>query len=401
MLGAQKRPNDVDRERGIYYLAVAGDVAQTWEQWQAGVADRGSASVTYSGQFFDACQALKYRCLVSYPSEIKRTVGDSAAVVSSRPPERHYSGIKFHMQRLKLSLTILRDLLKQRPRYAVLMDGVCYWFVLAPARWAGVRMILSVHTVFWPPFAKVSKVRRVMLALEGWFIARHCYAIMGVSRQIVEQAKELAGINIRSSVFLPYYDRASFDQITSAEAPGDSVRLLFIGRVEANKGVFDLLQVVSALKNILHGRVSLTIVGEGSAYQALLEEISRLGLEGDVSAPGAFARDRIIAELQQAQIVVVPTRSTFPEGYAKSAVESILAHRPLVTSAVCPALDDLREAVEEARPDDVQSYVDAIARLCHDPARYAARVRAAGIIRERYFDESLSWGAKFRALIEQ
>jgi hypothetical protein len=48
MLGAQKRPNEVDRERGIYYLAVAGDVAQTWEQWQAGVADRGSASVTYA-----------------------------------------------------------------------------------------------------------------------------------------------------------------------------------------------------------------------------------------------------------------------------------------------------------------------------------------------------------------
>lgn len=395
-------PPSLDRADGgvIYYLAVAGDVAGTWAQWRAGIGDQGSASVTYSGQFFDVCTALGYRGVVNFPAATPKTVGDAAIKVKSRPLAGQYKGLQHHLTRLKTSLAILRDILKERPRYAVLMDGVCYWFMLAPARLAGVKMIVSVHTVFWPPFARVSRVRRLVLACEGWFLRHHCAGLIAISRQIVTQANEIAGIALKSSVFLPLYDRTDFDRLADPVVPGSSVHLLYTGRIEAIKGVFDLLQMVITLQQSLSGRVTLAILGDGSDHAALVRQIAALNLGDVVTAPGACARDRVIAELERAQIVLVPTRSDFPEGYVKSAVEAILARRPLITSAVCPSLDDLRGAVEEARPDDVQSYVDAVLRLCSDPALYHERVRAAGVIREKYFDEAASWGANLRATIE-
>ena len=69
-----------------------------------------------------------------------------------------------------------------------------------------------------------------------------------------------------------------------------------------------------------------------------------------------------------------------------TAVEGILAGRPLVTNSVVPALDDLRPASLAAIPDDAQSHADAVLTLASDHERYD-RLKAATLkLAEPFYD---------------
>ena len=58
--------------------------------------------------------------------------------------------------------------------------------------------------------------------------------------------------------------------------------------------------------------------------------------------------------------VIVPTTSRFEEGFNMVCAEAILAGRPVITSAVCPALAYIREAAIEVQPDNIDQYYQAI-----------------------------------------
>ncbi len=81
--------------------------------------------------------------------------------------------------------------------------------------------------------------------------------------------------------------------------------------------------------------------------------------------------------------------------------EAILAGRPLVTSKVCPALDYLRDASIEAKPDDAASYRDAIVSLSDDPELYARKQGACAGLQQQFYDRDNSWYAAMRTALEK
>ena len=86
--------------------------------------------------------------------------------------------------------------------------------------------------------------------------------------------------------------------------------------------------------------------------------------------------------------MIVPTTSGFREGFAMTAVEGILAGRPLVTNSVVPALDDLRPAAVSALPDDVESHADAVLALADDRDLYRRLQAAAPALAAPFYDAS-------------
>jgi glycosyltransferase involved in cell wall biosynthesis len=52
-------------------------------------------------------------------------------------------------------------------------------------------------------------------------------------------------------------------------------------------------------------------------------------------------------------VVLVPTRSSYSEGFNAVVAEAILSGRPVITSKLCPAIELVRDAVVE-----VPGYVD-------------------------------------------
>ena len=100
-------------------------------------------------------------------------------------------------------------------------------------------------------------------------------------------------------------------------------------------------------------------------------------------------------------MIIVPSTSQCEEGFAKICVEAILAERPVVTSAVCPALASIREAAIEVPPDNVEAYFRAIMALSNDRKLYERKRLACKPLQTQFYDLNNSWGARLRQLYNE
>ena len=96
---------------------------------------------------------------------------------------------------------------------------------------------------------------------------------------------------------------------------------------------------------------------------------------------------------------IVPTRGDFAEGMAKTAVEAILSGRPVITNPVVPALEMLEPACIAARTDDVESYVQGVARIINNPEAYRALCGACPHLQRQFFDSEFGLKAVLKRAI--
>jgi glycosyltransferase involved in cell wall biosynthesis len=149
-------------------------------------------------------------------------------------------------------------------------------------------------------------------------VLRHSAAVTTVSRWLKDETEELvSGVN--ASV-------APMPVATELFSPGnsrDGQRLLFVGRLNPQKGVDHLLHAMSEMKSA----VTLDIVGDGPSRSSL-EELSReLGLEPRVRWHGQVQQSELPRFYQSATAVVVPSAE---EGLGLVAVEALLCETPVV-----------------------------------------------------------------------
>lgn len=139
-------------------------------------------------------------------------------------------------------------------------------------------------------------------------------------------------------------------------------RLLFVGRLNAQKGVALLLDAVARMRH----RLSLDIVGDGPDEARLRAQAQDLGIADRVSWHGAQPQPALPAFYQRASTVVVPSLG---EGLGLVAVEAQLCEAPVVafesggiTDAVVQGETGLL-----APPGDVDALAAAVDRLWDDP----------------------------------
>lgn len=107
--------------------------------------------------------------------------------------------------------------------------------------------------------------------------------------------------------------------------------VLFIGRLEAVKGVDTLLRAVALAAGRVDG-LSVTIAGDGEDRSRLEKMSSDLGLDDTVQFRGWLSREEVAACYAEAEIVAIP--SVWPETLASVGVEALAAGRPVVASDV-------------------------------------------------------------------
>ncbi len=83
---------------------------------------------------------------------------------------------------------------------------------------------------------------------------------------------------------------------------------LYLGRIEKNKGVFDLLKAFSKIKRDIWD-YRLLYIGDGSALLKLKRQATRMKLRGKVHILGRVPVDEIFDYLQRARALVIPTHS--------------------------------------------------------------------------------------------
>lgn len=149
--------------------------------------------------------------------------------------------------------------------------------------------------------------------------------------------------------------------------------IALIARLSPRKGIDVALEAVATLREA--GR-DVRLVVCGSTFpgyewyeEELRQRMARPDLRGAVELRGYVSPTWSV--LDESDIVIVPSRA---EPFGNTAVEALLAERPLVVSAVQGLAEIVKHDVNGllARPDDPADLAARIAELLDDPARATA-----------------------------
>lgn len=370
----------------IMYVEGPGDVVDSFRRWDKQEDVISETSRTFSGQFFDFCKAEGLRAYaISYCNDQKQEY-TSQFRVENRPKRILGSGIFYHLSQILYGLSIVVTAIRYRPYYINITSGVTYWFVLSPLKLFGIKIVPHFHNSLWPSGFRPKRLSQgTLLALDGWFLRHVARASLCVSPEISRQIYELAGTSqVVVNQFRAQFYRRDFENPPSPPQHGQKPFIaIFAGRVERNKGVFDLLDMAEQLRG---EGVVFEICGIGSDLDKLKESCIQRALSDVVQIHGKLRRPELLAVYARAHTVIVPTRSDFCEGLPLVAAEAVLMGRPVITSRLSNAMDVLVGAIAEAQPDDVGSYVDVIRRLLYDQVYYEASCRSCSALREQFLD---------------
>jgi glycosyltransferase involved in cell wall biosynthesis len=264
----------------------------------------------------------------------------------------------------------------------------------------GIKIIPELVCVLWPRKKPQGYAARIVRRLDGWFFRWFPFAILSMSHEITAQVEELTGLHHPPiQEFLPTYRREDFANIDRPSYPRLSFRVLYVGRIERNKGVFALLDIARRFRAENRHEIIFDLCGTGSALEELRQLVKAEGLEERFRLHGQCCKPVMRQMFSESHMVVVPTTSDFVEGFNRVVAEGILSGRPVVTSDACPALEYVRDAVIEVPSDDVEAYGNAILLLCDDIELYEAKRIACLAVQSQFYDEERSWGAALKKSI--
>jgi glycosyltransferase involved in cell wall biosynthesis len=142
------------------------------------------------------------------------------------------------------------------------------------------------------------------------------------------------------------------------------LRLLFVGRVVREKGIFELLDALEVLHDRLPGGLHLTIVGEGPALDTVRRRISG-PLRGSVETTGVLNGAALEERYRLADVLVLPSHA---EAFPYTVVEAFRAGLPVIASATGAVPDLVKEGETGTlvAPGSVDQLVEAITRMHRD-----------------------------------
>lgn len=387
----------------ILYAAGPGDVIGTYKHWVKGEDDPSQLAITYSGQFYEVCRNLNADAYVISSSSDRKFLSDGRFIIEHRPRRwPSSSGLLYHLDQLEYGLQLIASAVRFRANVAVVADGTTHWFVLSLLPLLRVQAIPSLHTKLWSKYLPKSRTQRLIGKLNGNFFTNGCLAILSIADDVSEQVMQVAGRRSRPIVkFQPTYRQTEFTGIGEPDEERSPFRVLFAGRIEIEKGVFDLLEI--AKRFAAEGRQDITfdLCGTGSDLESLRYAANDAGLESSFVCHGHCNKPKMYEMLSRSHVIIVPTKTTFSEGFNKVVVEGILSARPVVTSAVCPSAMPLRDAVIEVPPDDINAYRKALLNLCDDREFYQEKRRHCQEFQNQFYDTSLGWAAALESILRK
>jgi phenylacetate-CoA ligase len=294
-----------------------------------------------------------------------------------------------HRIKLATFVKALMTLLRARPRivHVHAASNASFYrkaLLLAAARWLGCRTVFHLHGGGFQAFAQQHQriVRHTLLRSD---------AVLALSTSWAAYLRQLApGVRVTvlpNTVVLPPLSDAR-DAV-----PG---RILFVGRLEAAKGVDDLLEAIARLAP-RYSALQLVLAGSGDVA-ACTARARQLGIADRVLLPGWIDSAQRADALRRAAIFCLPSHA---EGLPLALLEAMAAGKPVVASAVGAIPEALApNAGVLVPPRDVDALAAALARLLDNPPAAAAMgTRARAVVAARY--DSATVGARLAALYRQ
>ena len=354
--------------RIIYASAGASDLVNAHKHWESAGDSSLQVSKTFSGQIAQFCADNRIHCLM-LSTNCERQHYQNGLFTVKHLPKRSAHGWRFHYGELAYALRLLVESRRFGASHALVDSGTTHFFLLSLFRLFNIKLVPILHNAVWPNgFPPRRKVARAILRLNGLFWRYVPYATLVVSpvirRQIEEICPQYRG---KISEFRAQFDKSVFDAIPPPpDFLSSPFTIMFVGRADYSKGVVDLADIAHLVEKKIPGRVRWIVCGDGPDLHALRHKILEYGNGSLFEIKGHVQPEDLMILYREVHAVIVPTRSSFAEGLAMTAIEAVLAGRPVITSSVVPALELIRSACVEAMTDDCESYATAVAQLAND-----------------------------------
>jgi glycosyltransferase involved in cell wall biosynthesis len=295
---------------------------------------------------------------------------------------------------LTFSLRAARLLAGRTADFDVVHDNQSLGYgVLRIAR-SGLPTVATVHH-------PVAIDRELELAAAGsWrrrMSLRRWYAFTGMQASVVRRLDAVTTVSESSRRDIERYMGRSGDRVdvipvgidadvftpppVGARRDGDSIVVVTSADVPL-KGLVHLLEAVAKLRT--ERAVRLTVVGTARPGGPAAEAVDRLSIGDAVRFTGPVPEAELVALLQGAAVVAVPS---LYEGFSLPAVEAMACGTPLVTTDAGALPEVVGDAGLRVRAGDVGELTGALRRVLDSPA-LGARLGAAG--RQRVL-ERFTW----------
>jgi glycosyltransferase involved in cell wall biosynthesis len=145
------------------------------------------------------------------------------------------------------------------------------------------------------------------------------------------------------------------------------VRLLFVGWLQREKGIFELLEVCRSLREGEGREFTLDIAGEGLASAEARALVERYRLNGIVRFQGWLSETDLARVLGESDVLVLPS---WVEGLPNAMIEAMAAGLAVVVSRVGAVPDVIVDRVNGllVEPRDIQTLGSALHEVIHDDA---------------------------------
>src|SRR5690349_20304342 len=264
----------------IFYAAGPGRVIDAHKDWERGTHHPNEVALTYSGQFADYCREEGAKAYVVSSNPDRRIYRNGNFVLEHRPKLMpSATGICYHLSETLYGLSLFAAALRFKSSIAVLSHGTTHPFIMSLFRVSGMRVVPVLHNTLWPAGKALphGRLQEAISKLNGVFFRFFTTATICISPTCKRQVQSLGGHNIH--LMLPQFRREYFDHIPPPpEHNARPFRIAFAGRIEAAKGVFDILEAARLIETERPGAVQWEICGDGPELDTFREQCIKFAL---------------------------------------------------------------------------------------------------------------------------